>query len=239
MDSNRRQFYRVLVRLPVDCRRLGAGDGTIDAFAAETVDLSAGGMRIMTGNALAIGDPLQLEMRFGQPEVALTVRARVVRIETTSDGRSLCALTFERLDPAAESRVVRAVFAEERRAAEARSRMRLSLWLPVTCRLPRSRDPIRARTIDLSSEELRLVTRARLSIGDRVDLEIAGGADGFGLATSAVVADVDEGSEGRLIATLRFADADRAVRASILRFALEAERRQAPATPDQAGDRPI
>ena len=229
MESNRRQFLRVLLRLPVDCCRLDGDGETIDAFAAEAVDLSAGGMRIITANALAIGDPLRLEMRFGQPEVALSGHARVVRIETASDGRSLCALTFDRLDPASESHVVRAVFAEERRAAEAGSRLRLSLWLPVTCRLPQRRDPIRARTVDLSSEELRLVTRARLSEGDRVDVEIAGGADGFGLATSAVVTDVDEESDGRLIATLRFADLDRAARASILRFAVEAERRQASA----------
>ena len=76
---------------------------------------------------------------------------------------------------------------------------------------------------------LRVVTRARLSEGDRVDVEIVGGADGFGLVTSAVVTDVDEESDGRLIATLRFADLDRAARASILHFAVEAERRQASA----------
>jgi c-di-GMP-binding flagellar brake protein YcgR len=70
-------------------------------------------------------------MRLGEPPTTLDAEAYVVRVETAHDGRSVCALAFDSLDPVAERRVVGAVFAEERRAAEARSRVRLSLWLPV------------------------------------------------------------------------------------------------------------
>jgi c-di-GMP-binding flagellar brake protein YcgR len=217
----------MMMRFPVTCARLGSGGAVTEEFEAETVDLSAGGVRFLTDRSLSVGERVHLEMRLGDPPSTLEAEAHVVRIEGTQDGRSICALAFDRLDAVAERRVVGAVFAEERRAAEARSRVRLSLWLPVICRMPQFDEPMRARTIDMTAEEVRLLTSARFRMGDRVDLEIRGAEEAFELTTNALVTNVDDDRDGRQIATLVFDRLDRSHRASVLKFAFEEERRQA------------
>ena len=227
MHDDRRQFFRIMLRFPLECRRLTPEGVATAAFAAETVDLSAGGIRIVTDRSLGLRDRLRLEMRFGRPDYMLDAEATVVRLETAHDGRSLCALNFDGLDQLAEQRVVQAVFAEERRAADQQARVRISIWMPVLCHLPMLRDPVHARTVDLSGEDVRLVTRARLSVGDRVQIELVSSENGFRLETDAIVRAVDDDGEGRHISTLRFEQLDRATRASIVRFALDQERRDA------------
>jgi c-di-GMP-binding flagellar brake protein YcgR len=227
VDDDRRQFFRIMLRFPVECRRLTPEGVATAAFAAETVDLSAGGIRIVTEQSLGLRDRLKLELRFGRPDYVLDAEATVVRLETAVDGRSLCGLRFDGLDRVSEQRVVQAVFAEERRAAEQQARVRISIWMPVLCHLPALRDPVHARTVDLSADDVRLVTRARLSAGDKVQIELASPENGFRLQTDAVVRSVDDDGEGRYIATLQFERLDRATRASIVRFALDQEAREA------------
>jgi c-di-GMP-binding flagellar brake protein YcgR len=227
VDDDRRQFFRIMLRFPVECRRLTPEGDATAAFAAETVDLSAGGIRIVTEQSLGLRDRLKLELRFGRPDYVLDAEATVVRLETAVDGRSLCGLRFDGLDRVSEQRVVQAVFAEERRAAEQQARVRISIWMPVLCHLPTLRDPVHARTVDLSADDVRLVTRARLSVGDRVQIELASPENGFRLQTDAVVRSVDDDGEGRHVATLQFERLDRATRASIVRFALDQEAREA------------
>jgi c-di-GMP-binding flagellar brake protein YcgR len=227
VDDDRRQFFRIMLRFPVECRRLTPEGVATAAFAAETVDLSAGGIRIVTEQSLGLRDRLKLELRFGRPDYVLDAEATVVRLETAVDGRSLCGLRFDGLDRVAEQRVVQAVFAEERRAAEQQARVRISIWMPVLCHLPTLRDPVHARTVDLSADDVRLVTRAGLSAGDRVQIELASPENGFRLQTDAVVRSVNDDGEGRHVATLQFERLDRATRASIVRFALDQEAREA------------
>jgi c-di-GMP-binding flagellar brake protein YcgR len=217
----------MMMRFPVACARLGRAGEPVEEFEAETVDLSAGGIRFVTERSLTVGERLRLELRLGESNGTLEAEAHVVRLESTHDGRAVCALAFDQLDSAAERRVVGAVFAEERRAAEARSRVRLSLWLPVICRMPRLSEPVRARTVDLTADEVRLLTAARFIPGDRVELEIHGAEETFELTTKALVTQVDDEEDGRQIATLRFDRLDRATRASVLQFAFAEERRQA------------
>ena len=116
-----------MLRFPVECRRLTPEGVATAAFAAETVDLSAGGIRIVASRALGLRDRLKLELRFGRPDYVLDAEATVVRLETAVDGRSLCGLRFDGLDRVSEQRVVQAVFAEERRAAEQQARADLDL----------------------------------------------------------------------------------------------------------------
>jgi c-di-GMP-binding flagellar brake protein YcgR len=227
VQDDRRQFFRIMLRFPVECRRLTPDGDAIAAFAAETVDLSAGGIRIVTSQSLGLRDRLRLEMRFGRPDYVLDADARVVRVETARDGRSVCALHFDALDQLAEQRVVQAVFAEERRAADHQARVRISIWMPVLCHLPALGEPVHARTVDISADDVRLVTRARLSVGDRVQIGLASSENSFRLETEATVRAVDDDGDGRFISTLRFEQLDRPARASIVRFALEQEQRDA------------
>ena len=99
MDANRRQFFRMMMRFPVACRRLRPGGEGAERFDAETVDLSVGGVRIVTDRSVSAGDRIELEMRLGEPPTTLDAEAHVVRVETAHDGRSVCALAFDSLDP--------------------------------------------------------------------------------------------------------------------------------------------
>jgi c-di-GMP-binding flagellar brake protein YcgR len=227
VHDDRRHFFRIMLRFPVECRRLTADGVVSSAFAAETVDLSAGGIRVVTDQSLGLRDRLRLEMRFGRPDYVLDAEASVVRVETARDGRSICGLHFDGLDQLAEQRVVQAVFAEEQRAADHHARVRISLWMPVLCHLPALGDTVHARTVDLSADDVRLVTRTPLSIGDRVEIELNSSENEFRLATDATVRMVEADGEGRFISTLRFEQLDRKTRASIVRFALDQERQDA------------
>ena len=66
-----------MLRFPVECRRLTADGVASSAFAAETVDLSAGGIRVVTDQSLGLRDRLRLEMRFGRPDYMLDAEASV------------------------------------------------------------------------------------------------------------------------------------------------------------------
>ena len=211
----------------VECRRLTADGVASSAFAAETVDLSAGGIRVVTDQSLGLHDRLRLEMRFGRPDYMLDAKASVVRVGTARDGGWLCGLHFDGLDQLAEQRVVQAVFAEEQRAADHHARVRISLWMPVLCHLPSLGDTMNARTVDLSADDVRLVTRTPLLVGARVEIELNSPENEFRLVTDATVRLVEDDGEGRFVSTLRFEQLDRATRASIFRFALDQERQDA------------
>jgi c-di-GMP-binding flagellar brake protein YcgR len=172
-------------------------------------------------------DRVRIALNLTDPEFELATEARVVRIAACGDGRPSYALAFERLERRAEQRIVQLVFAEERRAAAQYSNVRLGLWLPVMFRAGGG-EPVKARTFDLSADDLRMITRERLDVGSRLHLRIEGNADNFELETAATVVSVEDDGEGdgRLLITAQFDALDRVTRSRILRFAIEEERRQ-------------
>jgi c-di-GMP-binding flagellar brake protein YcgR len=97
VQDDRRQFFRIMLRFPVECRRLTAEGAASSAFAAETVDLSAGGIRVVTDQSLGLRDRLRLEMRFGRPDYMLDPEARVVRVEGRRPGRDRAEQLRERV----------------------------------------------------------------------------------------------------------------------------------------------
>jgi hypothetical protein len=89
---------RVAERVAYDRRVIARGAGTPLVLLGR--DLSAGGMCVETGRALAIGDPLQLALHAGG-ETPLVVQAEVVR----SVGDGAWALAFRGLGPTQRDRL--------------------------------------------------------------------------------------------------------------------------------------
>jgi len=92
VDANRRQFFRMMMRFPVACRRLRPGGEGAERFDAETVDLSAGGVRIVTDRPVSPGDRFELEMRLGEPPTTLDAEAHVVRVASRRSPRRECSV---------------------------------------------------------------------------------------------------------------------------------------------------
>lgn len=225
--DERRNFLRIPIRLPAQVWRLGAG-APDEPLPAQTLDISGGGLQVTAEGPLGLHDRVRIGLHLTDPDFELASEARVVRISTCRDGRPSYALAFERLERRAEQRIVQLVFAEERRAAAQYSNVRLGLWLPVLFRRDPASEPVKARTFDLSADDLRMITRERLEPGTRLQLRIEDNADHFELETAATVVSVEDDGEGdgRLLITAQFDPLDRVTRARILRFAIEEERRQ-------------
>jgi len=59
VDEERREFFRVMVRLPVRCLAVAA-DGSASLMMVRSVDLSAGGVCVVTDRTLRPGDGVRL-----------------------------------------------------------------------------------------------------------------------------------------------------------------------------------
>jgi c-di-GMP-binding flagellar brake protein YcgR len=125
-DDERREFFRVMVRLAISCLTVD-GDGGAHLLAVRSVDLSAGGVKIVTEHSLEPGQEVRPSFQVGDPPERMRQDASVARIERLGDGFHLCALEFPRLDLSRERRLVQAVFAQEHQNAERHAQVRMSV----------------------------------------------------------------------------------------------------------------
>lgn len=112
--GGRRDFARVDVALPVTMVPDGLQRGWLDGFAR---NLSAGGILVAGADVLELGDRLRMRVALEDDDL-LDLVARVVR----EDARGLRGLRLEGLDDPARERIVRYVFARQRRALALRAR---------------------------------------------------------------------------------------------------------------------
>src|SRR6476646_7920565 len=66
MHTDRRAFLRVMAEFPVGVTRLDAGTGAEAAFAATTVNICAGGAKMVAPTGVTAGERLRLEVRFAK-----------------------------------------------------------------------------------------------------------------------------------------------------------------------------
>lgn len=225
MDNDeRREFLRVLARIPISCMAVGE-DGRAGLVRLRSVDLSAGGVSVVTEQQLEIGQKMRLSFQAGDPPQALRLDATVVRVEPRPDGVMRYGLEFAALAPMFEQRLVRAVWAHERANADRHERVRMSMWQPVRCRLSRFRE-VGAHATSLSTDDMCIVTRHPLRVGDRVRVALDDPDIGVKIDAPATVSEVEPDSRGNLACTLLLDDLDRVARSAVLRNLMEAERRE-------------
>lgn len=224
MDEERRSFYRVLLRTPVSCLAV-TEDGAAQLVRMETIDLSAGGGKALCSAALPAGTPLRIVLSLGRGSDPLRLDAQVVRVEGPGpqpDGGVRMAIAFTPLSNAAEQRLMRIVFDQERVHAGRHTHVRSTLWHPVTLRLRGGNHSGHAEA--LSTDDVRVVTQAPLCEGERVGVVLKYDPVGLDLEADATVTDVRR--EGNAVrATVTFDEIDRLTHSRLLRVLIEDERR--------------
>jgi hypothetical protein len=224
VDEERREFYRVMVRLPVRCLAV-AGDGSASLMMVRSVDLSAGGVCVVSDRVLNAGDLVRLS--FQVPDGTLfKLEGHVAHAELLHDGMRRYGLEFAELDLATEQRMFKAVFEQEQVNAGRHAHVRMSVWEPVTCRLDGEPLPFSAHALQLSADDVQIITRRSLCVGERLRVAMDDAGLGFRVDAEAEVIEVQRDPRGSHVAILAFDGLDRVTRSNILRRAMEQERRE-------------
>ena len=225
MGTDRREFYRVLIRTPIRCLAAGP-DGVTRLLMVQTVDLSAGGASATCEHRLEPGNPLVLAMVLDPDEQPLRLPAEVLRTdpEPGEEGGYRIGLRFCDLPAADEQRLMAAVFSQERVHAGRHTRVRCSLWHPVELAVGGEARSGHAEAI--SSDDVQVVTHAPLTAGDTVGLRLDYPPAAVELRAETTVLE-SVAAAGTVRATLVFDPADRLARSSVLRLLIEEERRTA------------
>ncbi|HEY3764001.1 MAG TPA: PilZ domain-containing protein [Gaiellales bacterium] len=222
MHTDRRAFLRVMAEFPVGVTRLDA-DAEPASFAAATVNICAGGAKMIAPLAVIAGEHLRLEVRFAQPPFLVFSDATVTRVEEAGDERSVCGLRFDDLDMYIEQRIVRWVFSEQRRVAERRAAVRVPVEVPAWCEPAAGGGQFRARTIDLAGDGARIVTDRALVPGDRVHIQLDVDQPAYRVACVAEVVWANMVGEGRWAYGLRFHGLDRPTQRQIVDHAIASD----------------
>jgi c-di-GMP-binding flagellar brake protein YcgR len=217
VPSDRRKFLRVSADFPVDVQPKSGGT----RFDAHTVNISAGGAKLVSDEPVALHDELRLEIRFEGPTFLVFVDAAVVRIET-SHPRWIYGVSFHGLDRYNEQRIVRWVFAEDRRAAERRAAVRVPVNVLAWCRAEDGGPRFRAGTIDIAADGARIITPTACEVGDRIEIEFDVDEPAYHVEAVAEIMWKDTASDGRFTYGMRFQTVDRATQRQIVEHALRA-----------------
>ena len=217
MHEDRRKFLRVSAHFGVEVQPRSGGA----PFSASTVNISAGGAKMVADEPVALHEQLRLEIRFEGPTFLVFVDASVVRIER-SHPRWVFAVQFHGLDRYIEQRIVRWVFAEDRRAAERRAAVRIPVNVLAWCRPSGGRERFRAGTIDLAADGTRIITPRPGTVGERIHIEFDVDEPAYHVEALAEIVWVDQMPDGRWTYGLRFEQLDRMIQRQIVEHALRA-----------------
>ena len=224
MDEERREFFRVMVRLPVRCLAVAA-DGSASLMMVRSVDLSAGGVCVVTDRSLGRGDGVRLafEVADGTP---FKLEGHVARAERLARRDAPLRARVRRARPCDRAAHVQGgvrAGAGERGPPRARPHDGLGAG-----DLPARRRALDfpAHALQLSADDVQVITRRSLSVGERIRVAMDDAGLGFRIDADADVAEVLRDHRGSHVATLAFDGLDRVTRSSILRRAMEQERRE-------------
>jgi hypothetical protein len=186
-QPDRRGFLRVETDLAALCTRLEADDAHGESFAARTLNVSAGGAKLSAAEPVATGERLWVELTFARPRFLVFAVSEVVRVE-----RAAFAVRFDELDQYVQQRVVRWVYAEDRRRFEQRAQARIPLRIRVVCRrldeTGAAVEELAAPSVDISGDGVRVLTDRLLPTGAAFEVELPLLDEGRSLVLRAVVA---------------------------------------------------
>jgi uncharacterized protein YndB with AHSA1/START domain len=227
MDAERREFFRVMVRLPVSCAALDE-QGRTSLMVVRSVDLSAGGVKVVTEHTLVPGNRVRVVFRVDDDTTA-RLDATVLRVEPLDDELYRYAIDFDPLDRSVEQRLMRTVYSVEQLNAGRHKHVRMTVWQAMRCRNERG-EAFGAHALQISADDAQIITKRELHEGERLHVSMEDGSLGFGVETDAIVGTVHTDARGSSVATIAWDNLDRVTRSAILRRSMEQERR------DLAGD---
>jgi c-di-GMP-binding flagellar brake protein YcgR len=217
MQTDRRKFLRVSAEFKVEVQPRSGGN----PFEAHTINISAGGAKVVSEEPVALGEELRLEIRFEGPTFLVFVDATVVRVEGPQPPW-IYAVRFHGLDRYIEQRIVRWVFSEDRRAAERRAAVRVPVYVLAWCRHERGGERFRAGTVDLAADGARIVTPTVCEVGDRIEIEFDVDEPAYHVAALAEIVWKQPLGDGRWTYGMRFEQVDRVTQRQIVEHALRA-----------------
>lgn len=111
----RRNFVRIPVLIDVECalikineKPLESGKNNIEFFDALSIDLSGGGIKIVTNKEINCGDKLIINISLEDESVS--VEGKVVRITKNEDKNNVCGITFINMDKKTREKIIKYVF---------------------------------------------------------------------------------------------------------------------------------
>lgn len=113
--TQRRGTYRMEAVLTVDVTRAPQeGEEQGQAFQALTADISGGGIRLITREALSKGEVLQLAIHFPDVVMELVGEVSTPPLRTSEEGRWAYGVRFLNITERVEDRIVAYIFSRQR-----------------------------------------------------------------------------------------------------------------------------
>jgi hypothetical protein len=192
-----------------------------------TENVSAGGAKLHGPETPRAGDRYWLELTFARPRFLVFVEAEVVR----TDASGSFAVRFDGLDEYVEQRVVRWVYAEDRRLFDRHAQVRIPIRVRVVCRRLAEGEPVEeftAPSVDVSTDVVRIVTERVVLVGTALQVELHLADDVPPFAVLAEVESAQPQDDERTVYTLRLGDLGVAEEHRLVELALQIEREQRP-----------
>jgi hypothetical protein len=192
-----------------------------------TVDVSAGGAKLRAAETPRVGDRFWVELTFARPRFLVFVEAEVVRI----DASGAFAVRFDGLDEYVEQRVVRWVYAQDRRLFDRHANVRIPIRIRVVCRRLADGEAVEeftAPSVDVSTDAVRIISERVVPAGTALQVELHLADDVPPFAVLAEVESAHPQNDDRTIYTLRLAELGVAEEHRLVELALQIEREQRP-----------
>jgi hypothetical protein len=193
-----------------------------------SLDLSAGGVKVVTEHALVPGNRVRVVFRVDDDTNA-RLDATVLRVEPLGDGLRRYAIDFDPVDRTVEQRLMKTVYAAEQVNAGRHRHVRMTVWQAMRV-TGANGDEYGAHALQISADDAQIITSHLLAEGELLRIVMQDGDLGFDVDAEAVVQTLHRDLRGNFVATVLWHDLDRVTRSAILRRSMEQERR------DLAGD---
>jgi len=192
-----------------------------------TVDVSAGGAKLRAAETPRVGDRFWVELTFARPRFLVFVEAEVVR----TDASGAFAVRFDGLDEYVEQRVVRWVYAQDRRLFDRHANVRIPIRIRVVCRRLADGEAVEeftAPSVDVSTDVVRIISERVVPVGTALQVELHLADDVPPFALLAEVESAHPQDDDRTVYTLRLAELGIAEEHRLVELALQIEREQRP-----------
>jgi c-di-GMP-binding flagellar brake protein YcgR len=115
----RRNYYRVPISLDICCAIVekeknltNMNDNQFEFFDAITLDLSGGGVRVISNKLMKYGEHLMVTLPIF--DEFLTILGKIVRIQKKDDGKNIYGVSFLNVDNITRDKLIRFIFQKTR-----------------------------------------------------------------------------------------------------------------------------
>ena len=197
-------------------------------MVVRSVDLSAGGVKVVTEHSLVPGNRVRVVFRVDDDTNA-RLDATVLRVEPLGDGLRRYAIDFDPVDRTVEQRLMKTVYAAEQVNAGRHRHVRMTVWQAMRV-TGANGDEFGAHALQISADDAQIISSHIVAEGELLRIVMQDGDLGFDVDADAVVQSMHRDLRGNFVATVLWHGLDRVTRSAILRRSMEQERR------DLAGD---